>query len=195
MAAALWNFRLNRRRDRALLDQEARSVAAAIYGEILFLREQLAELAHIAASFEIVHREFSELRADLYRPSEPVVFPSVVGRLGLLDPKLVLGFTRFYARLEEAKRGLDDLITDYDGPNYGCTVVLRPAVSGIKDVESCLRQIEGMMGYSKAGEVNFGRASDIIWEEDEKIKEHHRERERQRNQRQPTLPEDGQDTV
>ncbi len=63
-------------------------------------------MARTVANFEMSDREFSEIRADLYRPSEPVIFPSIASRLGLLDPQLVLGITRFYARLEEAKRGL-----------------------------------------------------------------------------------------
>ncbi len=130
-------------------------------------------------------REFSEIRADLYRPSEPVIFPSIASRLGLLDPQLVLGITRFYARLEEAKRGLEDLISEYTGPKHSCTVVLRPVVFGIEDVKPCLRVIEELTGSPKANEIDVGRASDVIWMEDDMMEQYDREREKERKMGRP----------
>jgi hypothetical protein len=37
MGAAWWNFHLNRRRDAALRNEEARAILAALYGEIVVL--------------------------------------------------------------------------------------------------------------------------------------------------------------
>jgi hypothetical protein len=50
--AALFNFRLNRRRDAQLRSEEMISVASALYGEILLLRDELAQLARTVASYE-----------------------------------------------------------------------------------------------------------------------------------------------
>jgi hypothetical protein len=53
MVAALWNFRLNRRRDTQLRTDEALSVAAALYGEMLLLRQEVAALARAVATAHI----------------------------------------------------------------------------------------------------------------------------------------------
>ena len=45
IVGALFNFKLNRRRDDALRREEMLSVAIAIYGEILMLRTEVARLA------------------------------------------------------------------------------------------------------------------------------------------------------
>jgi len=49
---ALYNFRLNRKRDENLRKQEMISVAVAIYGEMVLLREEVAQLARIVANTE-----------------------------------------------------------------------------------------------------------------------------------------------
>ena len=51
--AALWNFNLNRRRDAELKNDEALSVATALYGETLLLRKEVGRLAKVVASIEI----------------------------------------------------------------------------------------------------------------------------------------------
>ncbi len=53
MVAALWNFRLNRRRDAALRADEALSVVTALYGEILLLRKEVGELARVVANIKL----------------------------------------------------------------------------------------------------------------------------------------------
>src|ERR1700722_5331259 len=50
---ALWNFRLNRRRDAALRAEEAISVAAALYGEVVLLRMEVASLARSVANVAV----------------------------------------------------------------------------------------------------------------------------------------------
>jgi hypothetical protein len=53
IVGALWNFRLNRRRDAALRSEEVVSVAAALYGEIVLLRIEAAELSRAVANVAI----------------------------------------------------------------------------------------------------------------------------------------------
>ena len=165
--AALYNFHLNRRRDRDLREAETRSVAAAIYSEIILLRRQLALLARVVANVDQSDREFVDFRADLYRPSASVIFPRLAGKLGLLDPDLVVGISKFFANFEEATRSLDVLTAPHEGPKFACTIVLRPAVSGVQEVRPVLEKIQDMLGMTDIEEPDIGYARDLIefWEE------------------------------
>jgi hypothetical protein len=53
MIAALLNFKLDRRRDAALRDEEMKSVTAALYGEIRMLRVRVAAPAQAIASLHV----------------------------------------------------------------------------------------------------------------------------------------------
>ena len=164
---AWYNFHLNRRRDRNLREAEAKSVAAAIYSEIILLRGQLALLAKIVANFENNDRDFVDLRADVYRPSAPVIFPCLAGKLGTLDPDLVVGISKFFSDLEEATRNIDVLTVSNDGPRFSCTIVLRPAVAGVQDVRPFLKKMQDMLGLAETKEPDLGLAEAVIelWEE------------------------------
>ena len=120
---AWYNFHLNRKRDRAQREAEAQSIAAAIYSEIILLRDQLASLARVVANAYVRDREFVNLEADVYRPSKPVIFPSLSGRLGQLDPDLVIGISKFFSDLEEATRGWDVITTPREASRFSCLMV------------------------------------------------------------------------
>jgi hypothetical protein len=165
-AAALYNFYLNRRRDRENRREEMLATATAIYGEIVQLREQLALLAKIVALFDQNQRDFAKLRADVYRPQFPSIFPAIANRLGLLPPAWVIGISKFYTNLEEASRSLDEILAEHDRPRFGSTLVLRPAVSGVTDVTLVLRQIEEISRIPKADEPDLGPAAEVIEMED-----------------------------
>ncbi len=47
IVGALFNFRLNRRRDAGLRNDGTLGVAAALYGEILLMRERMALMAKV----------------------------------------------------------------------------------------------------------------------------------------------------
>ena len=80
MGAALFNFYLNRRRDARLQREEMVSVAAALYGEILLLRKELALLASAARQVEEnpMFRSINDLL--VYTPSEPVLYPDLADK-------------------------------------------------------------------------------------------------------------------
>ena len=164
---AWYNFCLNRRRDRELREAETRSVAAAIYSEIILLRGQLALLARIVANVDQSDREFVDFRADVYRPSDPVIFPRLAGKLGHLDTDLVVGITKFFSDLEEATRSLEVLTTPHEGSRFSCTIVLRPAVSGVQEVMPILEKMQNMLGTTNIEEPDIGMAEIVIelWEE------------------------------
>jgi hypothetical protein len=75
IVGALWNFRLNRRRDAALRAEEVVSVAAALYGEIVLLRIEAAGLAravaNVATSVGNATRTHHQIRYALCRFQTP----------------------------------------------------------------------------------------------------------------------------
>ena len=91
IVAALWNFSLNRRRDAALRDEEALSVATALYGEILLLRKEVGQLARVVANIEInKSREFDEHFLEAHPLSEPLLYKALAPKIGLLSPEWLI---------------------------------------------------------------------------------------------------------
>ena len=164
---AWYNFHLNRKRDRAQREAEAQSIAAAIYSEIILLRNQLALLARIVANAYDRDREFVNSEADVYRPSKPVIFPSLSGRLGQLDPDLVIGISKFFSDLEEATRGWDVITTPREASGFSCLIVLQPCVSGVEGVRPVLAKMQHMLGLPEVAEPHLGNADQVIEREEE----------------------------
>lgn len=166
LAGAAWyNFRLNRERDRQLREGEARSVAAAIYGEIIPLCDELAKLARVVAHHHRSYgglQEFPGFRSDVYRLNEPVVFLSLAEKIGILEPDVAVGVSRFYSNLDVATKSLGVLISTQINPKYSSTIFLRPAVAGVEDVQPALRKMEQMLGLSHTEEPDTGYARAIM---------------------------------
>lgn len=113
MAAALWNFHLNRRRDAALRTEEALSVATALYGEILMLRKEIGTIASVVADVELEHfRKLDKHFLKAYPLSDPLLYKALAPKIGLLSSDLVISITAFHKDLQEAKTGLPLLIPD-----------------------------------------------------------------------------------
>ena len=168
--AALYNFKLNRRRDRELRETETRSVAAAIYGEIIPLRDELAQMAKKVADSERLHgglRKHPGFRSDVYRLSEPVIFPRLAEKFGLLKPDLAFSISKFYSNLEIATKNLEVLVAPQERPRSSCTIFLRPAVSGVKEIQPTLGKIQNMLGMPNIEEPDIGYAEAIIEVEEE----------------------------
>ena len=160
---ALFNFHLNRRRDRDLRDGEMRSVAAAIYGEILLMRSEIALVAKLIARLESVGREITPQFARDYTPKDPMIYPALASKMGLLSPELLIGMTSFYANYEEAKRYLP-LIAEEREVRYHPAAVLRPAVDAVDEVVPVLRCVEELLGIAQAKDPDYGLASQIVEE-------------------------------
>jgi hypothetical protein len=47
-----------------------------------------------------------------FRPVDPVVYPAVASKLGLLNPEAVFPILQFYFRLDALRREIDVLLTD-----------------------------------------------------------------------------------
>ena len=149
---ALINFRLNRRRDDLLRKDEALSVAAALYGEILLLRKEVARLAAAVARVHMdigLHRtpiiKFDRHFFEAHVLSEPTLYKSLAPKLGLLPTNLILAVTEFHKNIQEARTWLPLMA---DNPErqytYGPLYVLHPARYAVRCIVPALREIERM---------------------------------------------------
>lgn len=163
--AALFNFWLNRRRDAKLRDEEIASIITAIYGEIIQLQIEMALLAKIVANYILGDREFHAEFVEDYRLGQPLLYPALSHRLGLLAPDMLLPLVQFYSNFDKASRGIPLLIKGERSFNYSPLVVLQPALSAVQDIQPTLRQIEDRYKIPQAEIPDTGIASDIAEEQ------------------------------
>jgi hypothetical protein len=171
MVAALWNFRLNRKRDAALRREETVSVAAALYGEVLLLRNEAAETARHVASLAIAigtdgkyPYKFDQHFLNAHPLSEPIFYKALAAKIGLLDADLVLGITEFHANFQSVRTGLPLLVDVKDrGYSHSVLTVLVPARDAVTKITPTLRKIEHMTAVaSPAPEPDLGRVEAMI---------------------------------
>jgi hypothetical protein len=131
------------------------SVASALYGEILLLREELALLGNrVAALHPFYERQFSQTDQFAITPSNPLLYPALSDKLGILPSELLLGITQFYARVEGARRGFVTYCqSQTESVQYEATIVLEDAVRGVEDVGPMLREIERIASIPDAAAV------------------------------------------
>ena len=176
IVGALWNFHLNRRRDAALRAEEALSVAAALYGEILLLRKEVGRLARAVANVHVNGGttrnpivKFDEHFLEAHSLSEPLLYKALAPKIGLLSSDLILYITEFHQKFQEARMSLP-LLVDKPGRKYGYSVatVLVPARDAVKNIQPALKKIERMASVSRpADDVDLGQTEDVIEMEEE----------------------------
>jgi hypothetical protein len=169
---ALFNFHLNRRRDDALHRAEMLAIATAIYGEILLMRERLALMAKVL-SIRYYHQEqdIDYQFINDYTPSDPILYPALASKIGLLTHDLVLNITRFYDNFHAAKNNLPLLVKDESRRvPYHVVTVLKPAVDAIYDIRTALRKIEQLARIPKAEDPDSGSAGAVVslYDDDER---------------------------
>jgi hypothetical protein len=128
LAGALLNAHLNRRRDNRLRGEEAQSVAAALYGEIMLLREELARLAKTVAGLEARRSlKVDEQFLEAFELPEPLLYKAIASKIGLLDAELVIAITQFYSNFQQVKAWLPLLVERPDREySYPTSFVLQP---------------------------------------------------------------------
>lgn len=163
LGGAWWNFRLNRRRDAALRREEALSIATALYGEILLLRSEAARLARHLAPDPYGRGAIDRHFLQRHQLSEPTMYPALAGKIGLLEPKLVIAITTFHKNFREAKQNLQLLMPD-EARSFGYTLswVLEPAVAAVNEVRPFLRNVEKMARLPAAEDPELGYAETIL---------------------------------
>lgn len=171
MAAAWWNFHLNRRRDAALRAQETISVAAALYGEIVLLRQETARLARVVAAVHMnSDRGIDKHFVDAHTPSKPILYEALASKIGLLSADLVIAITEFHKNFQETRTWLPLLIENSErGYSYSPLVLLVPARDAVQNIAAAMRKIERMASISKAEDPELGMTETIIEMEEDKF--------------------------
>lgn len=167
IAAALFNFHLARRLERESRAREARAVAAALYGELLLLEDQLAQAAAAVAGMFLDDStaEIGPAFLQQHHLSDPALYPALAGKLGLLDANMVLAITAFHADYQAAKAALPLIAVDR-GPrrSHGVVLFLRPAVEAVEKMQSGLELLGEMIGVGARRRVPDLRAAQDVLE-------------------------------
>lgn len=182
MAAALWNFRLNRKRDALLRFEEMISVTAALYGEMILLRARTAHVARIVANVYVSEGtdpdsviKFDKHLVEANKIPEPLLFKALAPRFGLLPADLVVSVSAFYEKVQTVTFWLPQLIPQADrGYSHSILTILHPAYEAVEEVMSTLRRMETMIGIDesqRAKKLDLGKTEGVIemeelsWEE------------------------------
>lgn len=163
---ALFNSYLNRRRDNRLREQEALATTAALYGEILLLRPQVARIANLVATayFDEGFSPRPNVKFDQYLLersvlSQPTIYLALSSKLGMLEPGLILAITKFYADCQEVRDWLPKLLPDEKrGYTYSVLHLLDPAYDAVVGVVPTLRKIEKSFGLVAADDPPMKKA-------------------------------------
>lgn len=164
--AALLNFHLNRKRDDRLRNDEARSVMAALYGEIILLRRDAASLARHAARVETlgvacvkIDNEF----LDTHLLPEPLLYMALAPKLGLLSADLILAITEFHKNVADARLWLSVMVKFRDKSLYSISTILEPARDAVIKIGPALAKIEVILAIeNKTSEPDLGDAEMVI---------------------------------
>jgi hypothetical protein len=175
--AALVGFRFNRRRDAYLRRDEVRSIATALYAEIVMLRTYAAKMANlVAARYEdhgLGRRREEPFDAHFFEmvpmPGAPI-YAGLSSQIGKLPANLLLGIVQFHASYEEARYWLPRLEEKEDrGFSYGVLYVLHPALKAVEGIQPTLESIEALASISPPAELpELKRAKNVAsWEEEQ----------------------------
>ena len=176
MTGALWNFHLNRKRDAALRREEMLSVAAALYGEILLLRKEVARISlSTARVFVAVGTQpnpsvkFDEHFLEAQTLPDPIVYKALAPKLGLLPADMVVAITGFHSNFQSVISRLPLLLPKKDrGYTHTVLNVLVPARDAVKEIIPTLRQIEAMLSIPQAAGIpDLGQTDFAIEMEEE----------------------------
>lgn len=177
IVGALYNFRLNRRRDALLRQEEAQSTVSALYAEMTLLRRECARIARLVTNRYNDHglgrfrgeEPFDRHFLEMLTLPEPALYPALASKVGLLPPDLTLALASFYADVEEVRTGIPMLLPDTArGYHYSVLVVLRPAIDAVQRVPTTLDQMAAFVGKAlTAEELDLADAETLRSEEEE----------------------------
>ncbi len=152
---ALFNFWLTRRRDARIRSEESNAVAAALFGEIVLFREELARIAKLVASFEANHREFDAHFLERIHLQDPSLYKALAGKVGLLDAHVLLAIVTFHNNVQAVRDWLPQLVENKERKfSYSTMTVLEPAIEGIENIFPTLKILAARMGVAPPKE-NF----------------------------------------
>lgn len=174
--AALLGFWFNRRRDAYLRNEEVRSIATALYAEVVVLRIYTAKMSNrVAKAYEnqgLGRHGAEPFNAHFFEQvpmPEARIYAELSSQIGKLPAEILLGLVEFHSSYEEARYWLPRLEEREDrGFSYGVLWVLHPALNAIEKVDASLRSIEKLADICPPVErpdVKSAR-SVVDWEEE-----------------------------
>jgi hypothetical protein len=167
--AAFVGFRLNARRDERLRHQEVKSIAAAIYAEVVMLRKYAAKMANsVAARYENQGPFDAYFFEGVPMPAAPI-YAALSSEVGKLPAGLLLGVVQFHSAYEDARYWLPRLEdNEARGFSYSVLSVLHPALTAVGGIQPTLEAIEALVDISPPAEKpDIARAEKIAdWEEE-----------------------------
>lgn len=168
---ALFNFWLARRRDARIRSEEASAVAAALFGEIVLFRQELARIAKLVASFAGHHRDIDEHFLERVHLQDPSLYRALAGKVGLLDANLLLSIVTFYNNVQSVRDWLPQLVEREERKfSYSPSTVLEPAIDGVEKILPTLNVLAARMGVPPPSEkFDLGLAYAIIENEREQF--------------------------
>lgn len=157
---ALFNSYLNRRRDDYLRQEEMKSVAAALYGEILLLRSHSALLGKIVAKAYFAEGtgfpstlKFNETLLERNTLKDPILYKALASKLGLLPPDLILAVTSLHAEYQEMRDWFPMLIEKKErGFSYSVLTFLEPVNNVVLGIKPTLREFERLLQIKNPAE-------------------------------------------
>lgn len=169
MAAALFNYHLNRRRDSRLRSDEALSIALGLYCEILLLQRELARVAaHLSRQIARGKREVDKHFLESHKLPEPVPYNALAPKIGLLPPHIATAVAEFHQNLEAVRSWLPLVVEDCDRPfTYSFLAVLKPARDGVRNITTALNEIASMAALTTTPTAPELGETDIVIEMEE----------------------------
>lgn len=149
------------RRENEHRRNEVRSILAALYGEIVVLREKLSTVARLVAEKAVRRVDVDEQFIAVDTLPEPLLFVRLVDKVGLLPSSHVLRIIGFYASYEEARSALR-MLSPHNGLSYAATTFLSPAIMAVRDSEPMLRRMEVEVGADGAPDCDLGEAENVV---------------------------------
>ena len=176
MSGALFNFYLNRKRDAKLRREEVLAVTAALYGEIVLLRNEAADFARRVARVHVdvgtrrdPPEKFDQHFVESHKLPEPSIYKALISKIGLLPPNITMAVIDFYQKLQTAEAWIPFLVPDETrGFIYGATFVLRPAADAIRGVLPTLHEMEQALRLiTRSEDLDLGCTDGIFEDEDD----------------------------
>ncbi|MSP20897.1 MAG: hypothetical protein EXQ93_05130 [Alphaproteobacteria bacterium] len=161
VAGMLMNGSTGRRREQDRRRNETRAILAALYGEIVVLRDKLAVVSRLVAEKTLRHSDLAEQFIAENMPPLPLLFERLVDKIGVLPSSYVLRIISFYASYEEARGGLR-LLAPHNGLSYSASSFLNPAVMAVQESEPILRRMELDVGAERAPACDLGDAINVV---------------------------------
>lgn len=139
-------------------------MAAALYGEIVLFRVELARIAKLVASVVANHKDFDEHFLERIHLQEPLLYRALAGKVGVLEADVLLAIVTFHNNVQSVRDWLPQLVENQVRKfSYSSLTVLEPAIAGIENILPTLNSLASKMGVTPpADEFDLGLAYAIL---------------------------------